>query len=371
MNANHFLKADLHQRIGNVRIKTLHCISVAALLLACTTKADLSTGVPPADNFDLSHWKLTLPVDATGGSSGEAVEVSAATLVGPPGYSSSWFYTASDGGMRFWVPVNGATTDDSSYARSELREVIDPSDDNVNWYDSGNAALNAQCAVNQAPSSTGKVVVGQIHGFNSSPLLKLEYVYSASSGSGKLVALLNQIPGATSPSSYTLAKNVALNQSFSYAISVDAGVLSMSVNGGTPVTLVIDGSWAAVGLYFKAGAYGQATGSSSSDGSEVTFYSLVASHPSDGVAVSGGQLAAARVGFHYHQQLSGGGGGGKSSWSLASGRLPRGLHLSSSGLISGIPALGTAGAHGFTAQLRDAAGDSAAADFALQILPLL
>src|SRR5689334_23501229 len=102
----------------------MRLVFTASLLLICALARALDPGRPPGGNFDLSHWKLTLP-DAS------ASELSAAQLVA--GYTNaSFFFTGPDGAMVFWCPVTGGTTSGSSYPRSELRELINPSDDNVN-----------------------------------------------------------------------------------------------------------------------------------------------------------------------------------------------------------------------------------------------
>ncbi|MCU0788885.1 MAG: polysaccharide lyase family 7 protein, partial [Verrucomicrobia bacterium] len=87
---------------------------------------------PPADHMDLSHWKLTLPVDAAGTAAGHPLEISAAQL--SAGYTHpEYFQRGLDGQLIFWCPVTGARTENTKYARCELREVINPTDDNVCW----------------------------------------------------------------------------------------------------------------------------------------------------------------------------------------------------------------------------------------------
>ena len=61
----------------------------------------LNSSVAPSGNFDLSNWKITLPVDAGGGFGGTAMEVKQLS-----GYQhSQYFYTSSDGAMTFVAPV--------------------------------------------------------------------------------------------------------------------------------------------------------------------------------------------------------------------------------------------------------------------------
>lgn len=347
-------------------------LSGSAFLMMPAAHADLSPQAAPAGNFDLSHWKLGLPVDAQGGHTGVAAEVSPQTLTAGSGYSSQWFYTASDGGMAFQAYVNGATTKGSDTARSELREVIDPNRDSVNWSIDGKSVLDARLKVSTVPSANGKLVVGQIHGYNTPPLVKLRYQYSASSKTGRIDALIHSSPSAASDISLPLATNIALNQPFYYHVTVVNGVLSMSVNSATPTRMTIDKSWRSTGFYFKAGNYLQANGSSSADGGRVTFYRLAASHPDNGLVIVTPELARATAGTPYAQPLNSGSGAGNVVWSLVSGRLPAGLGIArGTGWITGTPAAGTADgrAHSFSVLVRDAVGDTAAKTYSLAIDP--
>jgi len=314
-----------------------HAMGIAAsVLMTLATPAlhaDLLGTVAPAGNFDMSHWKLTLPVNSTGGSSGSAAEISSTSLVS--GYTSTWFRTQSDGGMVFTAPVKGATTSGSSYPRSELREQMVTGSDRINWTSTSEAVMDARLAINNVPSSTGKVVVGQIHGVDAAPLVKLRY-FRSSSGVGRLDALVKPTPTSTSDVSYPLSTNLPLNTRFTYNITVSGGVLSMSVNGGTPQRHVISSEWAGIGFYYKAGVYTQASGTSTSDGGRTTFYRLAISHPQNGLAVTTASLPAGNLGGRYTQVLESTAGAGNRSWSLASGRLPAGLTLqASTGIITG------------------------------------
>src|SRR5690349_17586181 len=68
----------------------------------------LDSNKPPGGNFNLTNFYLGLPVDSSGGTSGDSASIPAAQLV--TGYSNAlYFYTASsDGAMVFWAPVTGA-----------------------------------------------------------------------------------------------------------------------------------------------------------------------------------------------------------------------------------------------------------------------
>lgn len=217
----------------------------------------------PGARFDLAHWKLTIPDD-------KASEISPEQL---RGYASRYFYLADDGGMVFVVPASGGTTKNSDYPRSELREVLDPGNDNRNWSGSGFHRLEASCQVIRAPE-TGKVIVGQIHGFDARPLIKLQWEQ------GQLKALVKQHPQGSNKDVSHLFKAQVDKGFFSYRIEVQDGVLSVDVNGESfrHDFYAADPAWRRVPFYFKAGAYAQATSGSDSDVAEVRFTQLQTEH---------------------------------------------------------------------------------------------
>ena len=57
----------------------------------------------PGQSFDLSHWKLTLPVDNQGGIIGQAAEIRNPVL---QDYSSEFFYIGADGAMTGYAFVS-------------------------------------------------------------------------------------------------------------------------------------------------------------------------------------------------------------------------------------------------------------------------
>src|SRR5262245_31559212 len=83
------------------------------------------------------------------------------------------------------------------------------------------------------------------------------------------------------------------------------------------------------------------------------------------VITTGSPLPNGVVGSSYSQTLSATGGTPPYSWSLASGSLPSGLSLSSSGTISGTPT--QSGTFNFTVQARDSIGRLPAANKAFAV----
>ena len=226
-----------------------------------------------ARSIDLLGWKLTLPIDAEGKFSGNAAEIPPDRLAG--GYAhADLFQVGSDGTLTFWAPVIGATTDNSDYPRSELREMLDATDESVNWRVGGSHVLTARCRVRQVPSSQ-KVIIGQIHSFTGKalPLVKLQFF------KGRIEALVKRSPKRGGDLKLELAK-ADLDSDIAYEIRLDDGKLSITVNGHTQRVNILEGdpAWAEQTFYFKAGAYCQDNDGPPTEGARVTFSCLRATH---------------------------------------------------------------------------------------------
>lgn len=266
--------------------------------------------------IDLSHWKLTLPVDSGGGTGGTAAEVKPI----PQNYSNPpYFYTVSDG-LIFSAPTNGATTSGSPYPRSELRE-LNADGSNAAWGISDGGVLSATLAVNEVPKLSGggdgRVIVGQIHG-PKDELCRLYYdngrlyFHDDKAGNGKETKFVLK-----SNSGETTA--IPLNASFSYTIRATSSQLEVTAtyNGKTYLAAEpISSFWPGKPLYFKAGAYvqvgkpGSGAGSTGTGKGTVTFYALsIPSHNGTGGSGSSGGSTSS----------SSGGGGSSGSGSSGSG----------------------------------------------------
>jgi len=349
-----------------------------ALAFGPLAHADLATTMSPGGNFDLTHWVLTVPADVDGGTSGPAISIFAGQLSGAAGYFSPWFYTGTDGAMTFWAPVDGATVGGSSHPRSELREVLDPADTSVNWSDAGNSQLWGQAKILRAPSN-GRVVVAQVHGYNTNPLVLLQFEYSTTTSTGNLVAIMETYPGAdphdgSAHLRFILASGLRLGQAITYQISVSNngtnGVVSAVANSGPTATMTMDPRWDAVTFYFKAGSYPQDDEGPSSEGGEVRYFRLVASHPNLGLVVTTpSSLPHATAGQTYFQSLRANGGSRPLVWSLASGVLPPGLAIDPAGAVRGkpLPNAGSPTAHTFSTLATDSVGNTVAKTFSLVI----
>jgi hypothetical protein len=251
--------------VNILRTQAWPLICFATLCFAFVPVRALDPAKPPGGNFDLSHWKLTLP-DAL------ASEISPALLMA--GATNASFFTGADGAMVFSCPVTGGATSGSGYPRCELREMFDPSDDNVNWPGYGRHVLDARCKVTQIPSSR-KTIIGQIHSYtgNARPLVKLQF------NNGKVEALVKTSPNSDSDTHVSFV-TVGLGELITYQIKLVDGLLSMTVNGTNKSVNVFesDAAWRDQKFYFKAGNYCQDNAGPTNEGAMVWFYELSVEH---------------------------------------------------------------------------------------------
>lgn len=238
------------------------------VLLFSITKlvAALDPALPPGGNFDLTRWYLTLP--DTNPTIIRAPQLAA-------GYTNAdWFYTGLDGAMTMWAPVTGGSTINSSYARSELRETLEPDDFSINWTTFGTHVLDAECRILQVPNNQ-KLVIGQIHAYvgNAPPLVLLKYIEG-------VVYMQVRLEVESTNYLFRPLANVSVGQPITYQIKLQDGLLSATVNGVSFSTNIVasDPAWTNQTYYFKAGSYVQDNGGAETVGSRVAFYALSVSH---------------------------------------------------------------------------------------------
>ena len=231
----------------------------------------LNPGLPPGGNFDLSLWQLQEPV----GSAGSPTTIAPGALAG--GFHDSYFFTDPvDGAMTFWDPESGVTTADSSYPRSELREM-NADGSPANWPVAGTNTLAATVAVTEVPDH---VCIGQIHigtaieaglAVSTKPLLELYYY---ATGAIELGVEDDPTGGQTT---HAIA-NVPLGTRFSYTIQLTGdGAITLVVDGATS-TFTMPAAFNGYGEYFKAGDYDQSAGADATVGATVKLYALSVSH---------------------------------------------------------------------------------------------
>ncbi|MGY4819845.1 polysaccharide lyase family 7 protein [Pseudomonas chlororaphis subsp. piscium] len=219
--------------------------------------------------IDLATWNLSIPEGSP------PATIDTPKLV--DGFKDQYFHSDT-GTLFFWSPVTGSRTANAIYPRSELRETY-ANGTLKNWtYPEADNLLYATLAVNQVPS-TGKIVIGQIHAYNSTkPLVKVEYQYKTATQSGNIVAKVRMRPDDTESRVIIVAENVPLDREFSYLIHLSpGGALGVSAAGYQWDTQ-ISATWRDKPLYFKAGVYVQDNTGYTSEGGKVTFYKLDIDH---------------------------------------------------------------------------------------------
>ncbi|XMO87543.1 polysaccharide lyase family 7 protein [Algibacter sp. AS12] len=274
----------------------------------------------PSENFDLSTWNLSIPVNKGNGTA-TTITVS---QINNKYTNSTYFYTANDGGMIFKCPVDGfKTSTGTSYTRVELREMLRGTNTSIstqgvnknNWVfgtaptaDKNAAAgydgeMSATLAVNRVTTTgdsgqVGRVIVGQIHANDDEPvriyyrklkdnaLGSIYFAHEPTDGNGS--EQWHEMIGSRSNSASNPADGIALNEKFSYTIKVVGDSLTVTImrEGKDDVIKTVDmtNSGFNVGgqyMYFKAGVYNQNNSGDGDDYAQATFYALEKSHTTD------------------------------------------------------------------------------------------
>ncbi|WP_027485765.1 putative Ig domain-containing protein [Rhodanobacter sp. OR87] len=173
--------------------------------------------------------------------------------------------------------------------------------------------------------------------------------YSVTVGAGTVVLAPAALANATAETPYTHTFT-ANGGTAPYAYTLTAGAL--------PAGLALSSGGVLSGTPTAAGSFNftvQATDSSTGAGAPFTAsqsYALTVAAPT--IAITPTTLPAGTAGAAYSQSLSAAGGSGGYTFSLASGALPPGITLSSSGTVSGT--LTTVGNYNFTITATDGFG---------------
>lgn len=212
--------------------------------------------------IDLAGWKLSIPEE---NDDGNATSIEPATMKAP------WLTPAADGGLMFWAPTTGATTENSDHPRTELQSLT-----NFQAGSSGRHTLAASLTLLQLPQDGRGIILGQIHGaddISSVPYVMLRIQ------KGRLRVVVKQVQDGDDLVDYPLLDKVGLGSRIDYTIT-DLGNGSMTFsatdNGTTrQATAPVPDAFHGATVRFQAGDYQQANQSAGAqDGARVIFHQL-------------------------------------------------------------------------------------------------
>jgi Bacterial Ig domain/Putative Ig domain/Immunoglobulin domain/Immunoglobulin I-set domain len=184
-------------------------------------------------------------------------------------------------------------------------------------------------------------------------------------------AMLTVNAAATAPSITTQPVNQSVTAGQTATFSVTA-------SGTAPLTYQWNKNGAAISGA-TASSYTTPATTSSDNGAQFTVVvsnasgsatsnaaTLAVNASSSTLQITTSQIPGATLSGAYIATLAASGGTTPYSWSLSSGSLPTGLSLSSSGSLSGTPAV--LGSFPFTVQVNDAAGHTASSNFSINVV---
>ena len=261
---------------------------------------------PQYADIDFSHWKVTLPVDED--NNGKADEYQPDQLVNN-GYRTLeavkpfMYDDTSDGSIVFYTYPD-VTTPNSSYSRTELRELINPSNSRENWTLLEGGILAGKLKMVEISENTDgssydhpKDIIMQIHGIisqedmdlhgftsnNGPPLLKMTWIDGNLWAYKKSLVdestLGDDLLDVSSNTWSDIKHNMGYvgYESFNLQIIASEGKLEIILNNENPLVYedVSLDKWPFEN-YFKAGNY---LGSTHPDAfSKVKYYELSVTH---------------------------------------------------------------------------------------------
>jgi hypothetical protein len=241
-------------------------VASAALLSAGAASAVQAACTYPAQVLDLTRWKVQVPIDDPAQSGTQVLQVTRPRL--NTYVLSPWFKpTSSCDGVQFRNAVNGVKTPNTTYARSELREMKTDGTTEAIWSSNvGTHTMVIDEAINHLPNTKPQVVAGQIHDGNDRSTFRLD---------GKALYITRD-----NDTHYKLVNsNYVLGTRFQAKFVVNNGSIKAYYNGVLQTTIPVIFTTG----YFKAGVYTQANCDNSSpcdttNYGQTTIYGLSVSH---------------------------------------------------------------------------------------------
>lgn len=252
--------------------------------------------------IDLSHWKVTLPVT---NEEGKPVELSPPEILdfASNEIAKPYMYIDSTrGAIVFHAMPTESKTRNTKYTRSELREQMEPGNNNVNWTFADGAYMRGKIAMDASTrDSDGKyhrTIIMQIHGRltneqrdligeddnNAPPILKIYWDKGKIRVKTKVLKNINATVPAIlhedawgDDNGFNFEEEVGFKK-FTLEVKVSEGKLVVILNKNEYKVYenVHMRKWGVFENYFKAGNYFQTRDSGAF--SKVRFYELEVSH---------------------------------------------------------------------------------------------
>lgn len=203
-------------------------------------KVEASNLVPidtlPSELIDLTNWKLTLPF----GEAHHPTEIKQPDLQNFK--KDGYFYSTAEG-VVFHAHVSGVTTPNSSYPRTELREMTGGGRHRAAWSSTkGRHTMVFRAAITGVPIAKPHVVAGQVHDAKDDVvMIRLERDHLFVEGGGNNLG--------------TLTRGYELGTEFKVILDVSDGHVRVYYNDEPEPR--VDVVREVAGCYFKMGAYTQ------------------------------------------------------------------------------------------------------------------
>lgn len=195
-----------------------------------------SLGRPPAEYLDLTNFKLTLPF----GQTHKPTEIKQPAL---KTYQKEGLFYLTEQGVLFRCHCGGVTTPNSSYPRTELREMRNNGMERAAWSStSGRHTMSMTAAITNTPVAKAHVVAGQLHDAKDDVcMVRLEREHLFIEAGGNNIG--------------TLEATYKLGTFFSVILDCSDGRVRVYYNGEQSPRVDVERK--VEGCYFKAGAYTQ------------------------------------------------------------------------------------------------------------------
>lgn len=227
-------------------------------------------------HIDLNNWKVTLPIgNPTEVKPPEILNYATSSLLKPFMYNDS-----TDGSLVFYT-YPGASTTNSSYSRTELREQMTPGSNNTNWTFAQGARMKGTLKLDDiskdASNSSHRTIIMQIHGRltdtqkstigatdnNAPPMLKIYWAFGKVRVKTKILKDVNATGNAILPvSAWDDDDGVYFNEyvgndPFTLEIIVSDGRMEIVLNDNERLVYsdIHIQKWGIFENYFKAGNY--------------------------------------------------------------------------------------------------------------------